>query len=87
MIYIRWFMTGLSDGDAYMGTLPFATEEEADAFESGVRSIQDPLGTEYKFNTELEAKWFDAGRSDAKSCVENGYGIRTERESSRQDTY
>lgn len=79
MIQIRWYMTGLSDGDADMGTLAFATEGEASAFERGARSIQDPPGTEYMFNTEIEGKWFDAGRSDAKSCVENGYGIRTER--------
>jgi len=79
MIQIRWFMTGMSDGDVDMGTLPFATEGEAVAFERGVASIQAPAGTEYKFDTEIEAKWFDAGRSDAQNCVANGYGIRTER--------
>jgi len=79
MIHIRWFMTGMSDGDVDMGTLPFATEGEAAAFARGTTSVQDPPGTEYKFSTEIEAKWFDAGRSDARNCISNGYGIRTER--------
>ena len=50
MIQIQWYMTGLMDGPDYvingeadMGTLPFATEGEASSYERGVMSVQDPM--------------------------------------------
>lgn len=94
MIQIQWYMTGMMDGPDYvtngeadMGILPFATEGEAAAYEEGVRSAQAPAGTEYKFETELEGRWFDAGRSNAKSCLSNGHGIHTVRVGGGNEIY